>query len=133
VAAPPNRCWKGRVVFVAKAGQQWLDLTCGTSNQQIGVAQTIKTRRDGSYRLSFAVGNVVDPAGVFGTSSTANILVNGHKLLAATNRGGGKTQNWKTFAVSVKATSATTTIEFQNGDGGSDNDNGLDAISLAKH
>ena len=27
---------------------------------------------------------------------------------------------------------AATTIEFQNGDGGSDNDNGLDAVSLVK-
>jgi hypothetical protein len=32
----------------------------------------------------------------------------------------------------VHATSAATTIEFLNGDPGSDNDNGLDAVSLVK-
>ena len=53
-------------------------------------------------------------------------------MLAATNKEGGKVQAWKTFALTVKATRAATTIEFQNGDGGSDNDNGLDAVSLVK-
>ena len=60
------------------------------------------------------------------------MLVNGHKVLAATNKAGGKMQAWKTFALTVKATRAATTIEFQNGDSGSDNDNGLDAVSLVK-
>lgn len=119
--------------FVVKAGKQGLDLTGGESNQQIGLAQTIKTKRGASYRLSFAVGNVVDPGGPFGTSSTVNVLVNGHKLLAATNKAGGKIQAWKTFALTVKATSAATAIEFENGDSGSDNNNGLDAVSLIKH
>ena len=96
--------------FTAKAGKQWLDLTGGTSNQQIGVAQTVKTTPGASYRLSFAVGNVVDSAGVFGTTSTVNVIVNGHKLLAATNRAGGKLQAWKTFTLTVKATTAATTL-----------------------
>ena len=120
------------ISFVAKAGKQWLDLTGGTSNQKIGVAQTIKTTRGASYRLSFAVGNVVDPGGPFALTSTVNVLVNGHKVLAATNKDGGKVQAWKTFTLTIKATRAATTIEFQNGDGGSDNDNGLDAVSLVK-
>ena len=60
------------------------------------------------------------------------MLVNGHKLLVATNKAGGKIQAWKTFALTVKATSAATTIEFENGDSGSDNDNGLDVVSLTK-
>ena len=117
--------------FTAKAGKQWLDLT-GLSNSKTGVAQTVKTKPGASYRLSFAVGNVVDPGGSFGTSSTVNVLVNGHKLLSATNKGGSKTQAWKTFNVTVKATSAATTIEFLNGDSGTDNDNGLDAVTLTK-
>ena len=118
------------ISFTARAGAQWLDLTGGLSNQPIGVAQTVETRPGASYRLSFTVGNVVDPGGVFGTSSTVNVLVNGHKVLAATNRGGGKVQAWKTFTLTLKATTATTTIEFQNGDPVTDNDNGLDAVSL---
>ena len=78
-ASPPRR-------------KQWLDLTGGTSNQQVGVAQSVKTRPGASYRLSFAVGNVVDPAGVFGTSSTVNVLVNGYKVLAATNKRGARSR-----------------------------------------
>src|SRR5438270_886795 len=55
--------------FTAKAGKQWLDLT-GLSNTATGVAQTVKTVKGASYRLSFAVGNVVDTGGIFGTTST---------------------------------------------------------------
>jgi hypothetical protein len=55
-----------------------------------------------------------------------------HKLLAATNKAGGKIQAWKTFTPTVKATKPATALEFQNGDSGSDNDNGLDAVSLTK-
>ena len=72
------------------------------------------------------------PGACSGLTSAVNVLVNGHKVLAATNKEGGKAQAWKTFALTVKATKAVTTIEFQNGDGGSDNDNGLDAVSLVK-
>jgi len=120
------------IAFTAKAGKQWLDLT-GLSNSVTGVAKTVKTKPGASYRLSFAVGNVVDSGGIFGTISTVNVLVNGHNVLAATNRTGGHEQAWKTFTVTVKATSASTTISFMNGDPSTDNDNGLDAVSLTKH
>jgi hypothetical protein len=117
--------------FTAKAGKQWLDLT-GVSNTKTGVAQTVKTSSGTSYRLSFAVGNVRDPGGIFGTTSTIDVVVNGHQLLAATNKGGSKTQAWKTFTATIKATSAATTIEFLNGDPSTDNDNGLDAVSISR-
>jgi hypothetical protein len=45
---------------------------------------------------------------------------------------GGKVQAWKTVALTGRATKAATTIEFQNGDPGSDNDSGLDAVGLVK-
>ena len=118
--------------FTAKAGKQWLDLTGAGSNGPTGVAQTVKTVAGARYRLTFAVGNVVDPGGLFGTSSTVTVLVNGRSVLKATNRAGGKVQAWKTFTTTVKATSGTTSIEFLNGDPRSDNDNGLDAVSLTK-
>jgi hypothetical protein len=60
------------------------------------------------------------------------VIVNGHKLLAATNKAGGQIHAWKTFTLTVKATKPATTLEFQNGDSGSDNDNSLDAVSLTK-
>ena len=69
---------------------------------------------------------------MFGTSLTVSVIVNGRKVFAATNKAGGKTQEWKTFALTLKASSAATTIELENGDSGSDNDNGLDAVSLTK-
>ncbi len=128
VAAISGTYMEGGFKFDAKSGHQWIDMT-GLSNTATGVAQTVKTKPGGTYKLTFSVGNVVDPGGLFGTESTVNVLVNGYKLLAATS-GGSKTQAWKTFTVTVKATSAATTIEFLNGDKPADNDNGLDAVSL---
>lgn len=118
--------------FVPKVGRQWIDLT-GLSNSATGIAQTVGTTAGASYRLSFSVGNVVEPGGIFGTRSTVVVVVNGRRLLAATNSGGGKSrQSWKTFTTTVKATSAATTIAFRNGDSHTDNENGLDAVALSK-
>ena len=112
--------------------RQWLDLT-GSSNTATGVAQTIRAQQPGAtYRLSFAVGNVVDPGGLFGVTSTVDVLVNGNRVLAATNSGGGMTQAWKTFTLPVDPKSDLTTIEFLNGDPGTDNSNGLDAVELVE-
>jgi Protein of unknown function (DUF642) len=119
-------------LFVAKAGRQWLDLT-GLSNTATGIAQTVATTAGASYRLSFSVGNIVEPGGIFGTRSTVVVLVNGRRLLAATNSAGRKSrQSWKSFAVTVKATSGATTIEFRNGDSHTDDEDGLDAVALRK-
>ena len=52
-----------------ETGKQWLDLT-GLSNSATGVAQTVKAVPDATYKLSFALGNVVDAGGTFGKSST---------------------------------------------------------------
>lgn len=117
--------------FVARAGKQWIDLT-GVTNGATGISQIVKTKAGASYKLGFAVGNVGDPGGIFGTSSTVNVFVNGHKVLRAMNANGGKTQRWETFTATVKATSAATTIQFLNGDPTTDNDNGLDAVTLTK-
>ena len=86
--------------FTAKAGAQWLDLT-GSNNAATGIAQTVESRPGSHYRLSFAVGNVVDPGGLFGVSSTVDVLVNGNRVLAATNSGGAMTQAWKTFTLPI--------------------------------
>lgn len=117
--------------FVAKAGDQWLDLT-GSSNSPTGVTQTVETTPGASYALSFALGNVVDSGGLFGNSSTVDVLIDGKNVLEATNRGGGRVQGWKSFTVPVTASSDSTTIEFRNRDPGDDNSNGLDAVALVK-
>jgi hypothetical protein len=105
----------------------------GTSNTATGVQQTVVTHQGTTYRLSFFVGNVVNPGGIFGTTSTVSVLVNGQKVLSATNSGGAGTTrlNWKQFSVSFLAASNFTKIAFINGDPATDNSNGLDNVSLS--
>jgi hypothetical protein len=119
--------------FVAQEGNQWADLSGFNTNNVEGVEQTVVTTPGVEYALSFWVGNVVDTSGTFGSASTVNVYVNGAFLSAATNSdgSGSATQNWKEFVLPFTATSTDTTLRFLNGDPGSDNDNGLDNISLA--
>ncbi len=117
--------------FPAEAGKQWLDLT-GVSNTRTGVAQTIATTPGTAYTLTFWVGNVYDPNGIWGVKSTVIVKVNGEQVFKATNsRGKGKkTQVWEKFVTTITATSSKTTISFINGDPPNDNSNGLDAITV---
>jgi hypothetical protein len=117
--------------FPAKSGKQWLDLT-GLSQTATGVAQTVPTTPGAAYTLVFFVGNLVNPTGIFGVSSTVNVLVNGTQVFSATNsRGTGQTAMvWQKFTTTITATSSRTTISFVNGDLSGDTLNGLDAISL---
>jgi hypothetical protein len=108
---------------------QWMDLT-GVSNTQTGISQTVETQPGATYQLDFSVGNVVDPGGLVGTSSTVDVLVDGQQLVAATNSGGGSTLSWEAFSEAFTATGSSTTVEFLNADPPTDNTNGLDAVSL---
>ena len=74
----------------------------------------------------------MNPGGIFGTTSTVNVLVDGNPIFTAVNsKGAGSTsQVWKTFKVNFTAPSASTTVAFINGDPSSDTDNGLDAVKL---
>ncbi|HEY2105282.1 MAG TPA: DUF642 domain-containing protein [Candidatus Binataceae bacterium] len=119
--------------FPAENGKQWLDLT-GTSNTATGVSQTVTTVPGTSYSLSFWVGNVVDPGGIFGASSTVKVQVNGVNIFSATNSNGSgtMTMNWKRFGFSFFAFSTSTKITFINGDPASDTSNGLDGVLLSQ-
>jgi hypothetical protein len=123
--------------FPAAAGKQAMDLT-GTSdlvNRNLaGVSQVVKTARGASYTLRFSVSNVVNPGGVFGTSSTVEVQVNGQRALLAKNAlgKGSATQVWKAFSLRIKASSTSTKIAFLNYDPASDTANGLDAVSLTR-
>src|SRR5262245_2993732 len=75
------------IVFPARSGRQWLDLT-GLSNSATGVAQTATTTPGASYTLRFSVGNVVDPGGIYGHASSVLVLVNGKRVLSARNGDG---------------------------------------------
>ncbi len=118
--------------FDSYRSSQELDLT-GTSNTKTGVAQPVPTVKGTRYVISFAVGNVYNPTGIFGTTSSVEVLVNGVRVYTATNsRGrGSDRQQWEVFSFSVVATSSTSTIEFLNLDPPSDTSNTLDAVSFS--
>jgi hypothetical protein len=121
------------ITFNAEVGKQWMDLTGLESNIATGVAQSFATTRGTEYHLTFWVGNVYNPGGAFGISSTIKIYVNGVRKLIATNslHPANHRQAWKEFALTIKATSSRTTISFVNGDPRTDNSNGLDAVRLS--
>jgi membrane carboxypeptidase/penicillin-binding protein PbpC len=118
--------------FVSEDGQQAMDLT-GTTNTATGVAQTVTTTVGTHYTLSFWVGNVVNPDGIFGVTSTVNVLINGTQVLAAENSGGmGTTMlNWQQFSWEFVAASTATTIAFINGDPSNDTSNFIDNVILS--
>jgi hypothetical protein len=117
--------------FPAGCGKQWVDLT-GVGTTGAGVAQTIPTVKGSRHALRFSVGNVVDPHGIFGVTSTVIVLVNGVQKFSATNKKGqGKTiQVWQRFTTTIVAPSTSTTITFVNGDPAGDDSNGLDCVKL---
>jgi hypothetical protein len=124
--------YAGGFTFPARRGTQWIDLT-GTSNTATGVEQKVATTIGQQYSLTFYVGNLVNPSGIFGTSSTINVLVDGTQILAATNSKGeaSTSQVWKRFSKTFTATKSKTAIAFINGDPSSDTQNGLDGVLLA--
>jgi hypothetical protein len=118
--------------FPAAKGRQWLDLAGFPNNGATGVQQTVATVPGAAYVLTFSVGNIYFPGGDLGTTSTANVLINGSLALAATNTDGMGANRlvWKAFTLRFTATSASTTVAFINGDPTSDNTNGLDRVKL---
>jgi hypothetical protein len=73
------------IQFPASDGSQWLDLTGFFSRAVEGVEQTVPTVAGNAYRLSFEVGNVFDPRGIYGTTSTVAVMVNDMLLGTFTN------------------------------------------------
>jgi hypothetical protein len=119
--------------FGAKRGEASMDLT-GTSNTATGVAQQVKTAAGVKYTLTFWVGNVYDPNGIFGVSSTVNVYSGSTLLISAKNtKGKGKTsQIWQKFSTTFVA-SGPTMLSFVNGDPSDDTLCGLDQITLAPY
>jgi hypothetical protein len=120
--------------FPASAGSQWLDLTGATSSDLGGVEQTVPTIAGKAYSLSFAVGNVFNPRGIYGTTSTVVVTVNGMPLGRFTNscRTCTNALTWQSFNTAFVATGPTTTIRFLNADPVNDNSNGLDDVVLTE-
>ena len=119
------------ITFPAENGNQWLDLTGNGVNSNEGVEQFFATTVGAAYTLSFWVGNVNNPGGIFGTTSTVDVLLNDSQIAQATNSNTTTgTQTWEQFTTTFTATSATSSLLFVNGDPASDNSNGLDNISV---
>jgi hypothetical protein len=117
--------------FPSKSGANWLDLT-GLTNTATGIEQIVKTEVGKQYRLTFFVGNLVNPTGIFGSTSTVDVVIDDAEVFSAVNRRlAGATQlTWKKFAVTFTADAVTTKIAFINGDPVNDTANALDAILL---
>jgi len=118
------------VTFGAQDGAQWLDLTGFNNNSTEGVSQSVATTSGHQYQLSYFVGNTTG-GGIFGSTSTVNVSVNGTPAYSDTNgTPSATTQNWEQFVHTFTATSSLTTLSFFNGDPGGDNSNGLDNVVL---
>jgi Protein of unknown function (DUF642)/PEP-CTERM motif len=119
------------ISFPAQDGAQWLDLTGDGTNSNEGVAQTFATTAGSQYTVSFWVGNVNNPGGIFGTTSTVDVLFDDTALFTATNASTVTgTQTWEQFTTTFIATGSTSTLDFVNGDPATDNSNGLDNVSV---
>ena len=121
--------------FAPQGGVQWLDLTGFASNQYEGVQQAVPTTLGTTYDLSFWVGNAYDPApGVFGTTSTVQLLINGSGAVSFTNTmNTPNVLNWEMFTTTfVAGAGPTTLLGFYNLDPPTDNSNGLDSIVLTE-
>ena len=125
---------EGGFTWPAAVGQQWLDLTGDGSNSVTGVQQTVATTPGSTYTLTFYVGNPNDPGGPSGTTSTLNVFVNGTQTFSITNLAGAGLDSifWQKYTTTIVAASSETTLAFMNGDGPTDNTNGLDGITLVE-
>lgn len=118
------------VTFAAQSGNQSLDLTGFNSNSTEGVAQTVATTIGDRYHLTFFVGNTTG-GGIFGTTSTVDLLVNGGQVLAAVNSAVNATGlTWQQFSFDFVATGTSAVLGFVNGDPATDNSNFLDNVVL---
>ena len=113
----------------APGNNQWLDLTGDGSNTTEGVSQVVSTTPGTPYALSFYIGNTTG-GGIFGTTSTVDVSVNGSQTAFTNSQVNTTGLTWQQFTDSFVATGTSTTLLFQNGDPGNDNSNGLDNIVL---
>ncbi len=121
----------------AQDGTQSLDLT-GFSDltgiADVGVSQQLTTETGKTYRVSFYIGNQVDPGGPGGTTSTVNVEINSVLAFTGTNSdgAGSNVMNWRQFSFTFTAAGPATVITFRNGDVAADTSNGLDNIVITE-
>lgn len=118
--------------FHAQSGAQWADLAGQNANGTEGVETTLSGLNGKSYTVSFWVGNVVDPRGVFGNSTTVNLYVNNSLVYTALNNAGaGQTsQFWQQFSYTGIGTNGPMTFKFLSGDPGDDFSSAFDSVTI---
>ena len=107
--------------------KNWVNLA-GISRTATGIMHSpVPTVVGQPYTLTYYVGNIVDPKGFYGTSSTINIYENSRLIMTATNGGGSgtATENWKPFTLTFTADAPWTSIAFINADPPNDMNCGL--------
>jgi hypothetical protein len=118
------------VTFEAENGNQWVDLTGDGSNSTEGIMQLVATTPGTNYALTFYIGNTTG-GGIFGTTSTGALYINGTEVNTYENSNADSTGlNWEQFTYGFTASGASTTIGFVNLDPSTDNSNGLDMVDL---
>lgn len=115
-------------------GRRTVDGPHRTHQPATGITQAISTSPGAHYTLSFEFGNIVNPGGIFGTTSSVEASVNGQVVRTVTNvLGAGQgVLIWQHVSVNFTADSASTTISFLNRDPKTDNSNGIDAVTVAR-
>jgi Protein of unknown function (DUF642) len=123
--------------FPAQSGVQWLNLTGKSNTPGEGVLQTVTTIPGHAYAVSFFVGNVSDPGGIFGTTSTVNVQVDSSTIFTAENSmvppivpESNQRMLYQQFTTTFLASSTSTALAFLNGDPANDTANALDDITL---
>ena len=71
-------------ILPAQSGAQFLKLAA-SNTPGVGISQTFTTIPGDVYLLTFFYGNVSDPGGIFGTTSTALLQINGRDLALLLN------------------------------------------------
>lgn len=120
------------ISFPAQSGNQWADLAGQNSNGLEGVETTVAGLLNQLYTVSFWVGNVVDPNGVFGTSTTVNLFIDDQLVYTAVNTmgAGQPTQIWQQFTYQTIGASNSTKFKFLSGDPSSDFSSAFDSVVI---
>ncbi len=117
----------------ALQAEPWVNLA-GISMSATGIMHApVPTTVGQPYTLTFYVGNLVNPGGYYGVSSTVNVYQNAALIGTATNGDGQGTmiESWKPFSITFTATAAYTTIAFINADPAGDMNCGVSNTDFA--
>ena len=124
---------EGPTVFFAHTGNVSMDLT-GPSNTgpTSGLAQTVATSTGQFYRLSFWLGNAQSTAvQSYNLASSLTLQIDGGMATTFSNADiTSNGNNWRQFSHDFAAAGALTTITFRNATPLTDNQTGLDDVSL---